>query len=144
MDTIKTNSTSRLHNAILRPRVLDLLQEANCYKLVLFRSPAGYGKTTMAAQWLADKNHVGWYSVDESDNDPFRFINYFLQALNKATDNSCPKAQKLAEKRQFSSLHSLFGEVFTELSDFFKRAISLSMTITSSMMMKFTRQCASS
>lgn len=118
----KLTRPGRLHNAILRPRVLDLLQEANCYKLVLFRSPAGYGKTTMAAQWLADKNHVGWYSVDESDNDPFRFINYFLQALNKATDNSCPKAQKLAEKRQFSSLHSLFGEVFTELSDFFQES----------------------
>lgn len=114
----KLTRPGRLHNAIARPRVLDLLQGANCYKLVLFRSPAGYGKTTMAAQWLADKHNVGWYSVDESDNDSFRFINYFLQALNKATHNCCPNAQKLAEKRQFSSLHSLFGEVFTELSNF--------------------------
>ncbi|EED28550.1 transcriptional regulator, LuxR family protein [Vibrio sp. 16] len=72
----------------------------------------------MAAQWLSDKVNVGWYSIDESDNDSFRFMNYLLQALNKATNNACPNAQKLAEKRQFSSLHSLFGEVFSEMSAF--------------------------
>ncbi|MEZ9229600.1 HTH-type transcriptional regulator MalT [Vibrio amylolyticus] len=114
----KLTRPGRLHNAIVRPRVLDLLQQAPYYKLVLFRSPAGYGKTTMASQWLSDKPHVGWYSIDESDNDPFRFINYLLQAINKGTNNACPNAQTLAEKRQFSSLHSLFSEVFAELSNF--------------------------
>ncbi|MCO4790089.1 HTH-type transcriptional regulator MalT, partial [Vibrio cholerae] len=114
----KLTRPGRLHNAIVRPRVLDLLQHATCYKLVLFRSPAGYGKTTMAAQWLADKPNLGWYSIDDSDNDPFRFMNYLLQAINKATHNACPNAQKLAEKRQFSSLHSLFSEVFAEMADY--------------------------
>lgn len=114
----KLTRPGRLHNAIVRPRVLDLLQQAPCYKLVLFRSPAGYGKTTMASQWLSDKMNVGWYSIDESDNDSFRFINYLLQALNKATNGACPNSQKLAEKRQFSSLHSLFGEVFAEMAEF--------------------------
>ncbi|MCL9777418.1 HTH-type transcriptional regulator MalT [Vibrio methylphosphonaticus] len=112
----KLTRPGRLHNAIVRPRVLDLLSQAPFYKLVLFRSPAGYGKTTMAAQWLSDKPHVGWYSIDESDNDSFRFVNYLLQAINKATGNSCPNSQKLAERRQFSSLHSLLGEVFSELT----------------------------
>ncbi|WP_029236167.1 HTH-type transcriptional regulator MalT [Vibrio coralliilyticus] len=114
----KLTRPGRLHNAIVRPRVLDLLQQAPCYKLILFRSPAGYGKTTMASQWLADKANAGWYSIDESDNDSFRFINYLLQALNKATHNACPNSQKLAEKRQFSSLHSLFSEVFAEFANF--------------------------
>lgn len=114
----KLTRPGRLHNAIVRPRVLDLLQQAPYYKLVLFRSPAGYGKTTMAAQWLSDKPNVGWYSIDDSDNDGFRFVNYLLQALNKATNFSCSNAQKLAEKRQISSLRSLFSEVFAEMADF--------------------------
>lgn len=114
----KLTRSSRLHNAIQRPRVLDLLQQAPFYKLVLFCSPAGYGKTTMAAQWLADKPSVGWYSLDENDNDLFHFINYFIQAINKATNDSCPNSQTLVEKRQFSSLQSLFGEVFAELSNY--------------------------
>ncbi|MEZ8104781.1 HTH-type transcriptional regulator MalT [Vibrionales bacterium C3R12] len=114
----KLTRPGRLHNAIVRPRVLDLLQQAPFYKLVLFRSPAGYGKTTMAAQWLSDKPNVGWYSIDDSDNDTFRFINYLLQSINKATQQSCPNSQVLAERRQFSSLHSLFSEVFAEMSTF--------------------------
>jgi LuxR family maltose regulon positive regulatory protein len=114
----KLTRPGRLHNAIVRPRVLDLLQQAPYYKLVLFRSPAGYGKTTMAAQWLSDKPNVGWYSIDDSDNDGFRFVNYLLQALNKATNYNCSNAQKLAEKRQCSSLRSLFSEVFAEMADF--------------------------
>ncbi|WP_261835873.1 HTH-type transcriptional regulator MalT [Vibrio ishigakensis] len=112
----KLTRPGRLHNAIVRPRVLELLQQAPFYKLVLFRSPAGYGKTTMAAQWLADKTHVGWYSLDESDNDSYRFISYFVRAINKATDNICVNSLALIEKRQFSSLHSLFGEIFAELT----------------------------
>ena len=114
----KLTRPGRLHNAILRPKVLHLLEQAPFYKLVLFRSPAGYGKTTMAAQWLADKPSVGWYSLDESDNDLFHFINYFIRAINKATDDSCPNSQTLAERRQFSSLQPLFGEVFAELSNY--------------------------
>ena len=111
----KLTRPGRLHNAIIRPRVLDLLQNAPCYKLILFRSPAGYGKTTMASQWLVDKSNVGWYNIDESDNDTFRFMNYLLRALNKAAHNSCTASQKLVEKRQFSSLHSLFSQICAEL-----------------------------
>ncbi|CAM3071692.1 HTH-type transcriptional regulator MalT [Vibrio rarus] len=113
----KLTRPGRLHNAIVRPRVLELLQQAPCYKLVLLRSPAGYGKTTMAAQWLAEKPNVGWYNLDESDNDSYRFINYFIQVLNNATGNSCLQSQALIEKRQYSSLHSLFGEIFAELTN---------------------------
>ncbi|GLO63158.1 HTH-type transcriptional regulator MalT [Vibrio sp. MACH09] len=118
----KLTRPGRLHNAIVRPRVLDLLQQAPCYKLILFRSPAGYGKTTMAAQWLSDKNSVGWYSLDDSDNDTFRFVNYFIQAINRATGDQCPNSQTLAERRQFSSLQTLFAEVFSELSEFFNES----------------------
>ncbi len=114
----KLTRPGRLYNAIVRPRVLDLLQQGSHYKLILLRSPAGYGKTTMAAQWLSDKINVGWYNIDESDNDPFRFINYLLQSLNKATDNSCCNALHQAEKHQYSSLHSLFSLVFTEMAEF--------------------------
>ncbi|WP_413282804.1 HTH-type transcriptional regulator MalT [Vibrio sp. MA40-2] len=115
----KLTRPSRLHNAILRPRVLDLLQQAPFYKLVLFRSPAGYGKTTMATQWLADKSAVGWFSIDDSDNDSYRFADYFIHAINKATNGKCLISETLAKRRQFSSLITLFEEIFVELSDFF-------------------------
>lgn len=110
----KLNRPARLHNAILRSRLLESLTHAPYYKLVLFRSPAGYGKTTMAAQWLNNHPNLGWFNIDDSDNDIFRFANYFLQAFNKATDQSCPTTQAIAERRQFANLISLFSELFAE------------------------------
>lgn len=114
----KLTRPARLHNAIMRPRLLDALNQAPYYRLVLFRSPAGYGKTTMAAQWLNEHPHTGWFNIDENDNDSFRFANYFLQALNKASQLACPKTQAMAERRQFACLSTLFGELFAELVDY--------------------------
>lgn len=113
----KLTRPSRLHHAISRQRVLDTLRHAQRCKVVLFRSPAGYGKTTMAAQWLAESPAVGWYSIDDGDNDSFRFINYFIQAINIATSNGCPNSQTLAERSQYSSVSSLFAELFHEIQD---------------------------
>ncbi|QMV14698.1 HTH-type transcriptional regulator MalT [Vibrio spartinae] len=113
----KLTRPSRLHHAISRQRVLDTLRHAHRCKVVLFRSPAGYGKTTMAAQWLADSPAVGWYSIDDGDNDAFRFINYFIQAINIATSNGCPNSQTLAERSQYASISSLFAELFHEIQD---------------------------
>lgn len=114
----KLTRPARLHNAILRPRLLEALDQAPFYRLVLFRSPAGYGKTTMAAQWLNEHPRTGWFSIDENDNDTFRFANYLLQSINKATNNACLKTQAMAERRQFACLSTLFSELFGELGDY--------------------------
>ncbi|KLV04141.1 transcriptional regulator MalT [Photobacterium aquae] len=114
----KLTRPARLHNAILRPRLLKTLEQAPFYHLVLFRSPAGFGKTTMAAQWLNEHPHTGWFNIDENDNDAFRFANYLMQAINKATNNSCQRTQAMAERRQFACLSTLFSELFGELSDY--------------------------
>ncbi len=48
------------HNHIIkRPRLTRLLDETNA-QIILLVAPAGYGKTTLAREWLADRPH-GWY-----------------------------------------------------------------------------------
>ncbi len=114
----KLTQPARLHNAILRPRLLEALDNAGFYKLVLFRSPAGYGKTTMASQWLHQHSHAGWYNIDDSDNDPFHFANYFIRAFNRATGNAAEKIQAVAERRQFLNLSALFSQLFGSLENY--------------------------
>lgn len=104
-----------MNNAILRPRILHELENANAYKLVLFRSPAGYGKTTVVAQWLIKHKNTAWFSIDKNDNDEFHFVNYLMSAINKATDNACPKTASIAQRRQYANLASLFSHLFEEL-----------------------------
>ncbi|MDC0610526.1 HTH-type transcriptional regulator MalT [Vibrio sp.] len=113
----KLTRPSRLYNAISRPKVLSVLTSNTNYKLALFHSPAGYGKTTMVSQWLETVSSVGWYNIDSEDNDFFHFINYLIQAINIATDNGCPNSVTLAERNQYSSISSLFSELFNEIND---------------------------
>ncbi len=53
-------------------------------RLVLISAPAGFGKTTLALQWLEErKKRTAWYALEEGDNDPHIFWTYFISALQK-------------------------------------------------------------
>src|SRR5215212_4725721 len=69
-------------NVVLRSRLTERLNEALHRKLTLIAAPAGFGKTTLISAWIAACDHkVAWLSLDEGDNDPTRFLIYFIAAL---------------------------------------------------------------
>ncbi|VFT72582.1 transcriptional regulator MalT [Klebsiella aerogenes] len=84
---------------------------------VLITSPAGYGKTTLISQWAAGKNDLGWFSLDEGDNQQERFASYLIAAIQQATGNHCAASEAMVQKRQYASLSSLFAQLFIELAD---------------------------
>ena len=53
-------------------------------KLTLLSAPAGWGKTTLLAQWAlgaSEDQQFGWLSLDRSDNDPVWFWMYVVAVL---------------------------------------------------------------
>ena len=77
-----------------RPCLIERLYEGLHCKLTLISAPAGYGKTTLVSEWvdhlrLEDVQEsqsiywIAWLSLDEGDNDPVRFLTYFINALNR-------------------------------------------------------------
>ena len=65
-----------------RSRLLARLQKGLAHKLILISAPAGYGKTTLACEWLASCGQLSaWVSLDNGDNDPARFWVYVLAGL---------------------------------------------------------------
>jgi ATP/maltotriose-dependent transcriptional regulator MalT len=89
---------------ILRPRLNERLNEGLHRKLTLISAPAGFGKTTLVNAWVAARTEdrglrtetvtsslspqssalstrVAWLSLDNADNDPTRFLTYFVVAL---------------------------------------------------------------
>ncbi|MGH2618439.1 MAG: AAA family ATPase, partial [Thermomicrobiales bacterium] len=65
-----------------RARLLATLERGvRDHKLMLLAAPAGYGKTTLLAQWAhASRVRVAWLSLGEEDNDPDRFFRSLLTA----------------------------------------------------------------
>jgi len=67
---------------VLRPRLTEQLNEGLERKLTLISAPAGFGKTTLVSEWIAGcERPVVWFSLDEGDNDPSRFLTYLIAAL---------------------------------------------------------------
>lgn len=67
---------------VARPRLLQRLEQGRACKLTLLSAPAGFGKTTLLAQWLAtQRTPVAWLSLEPADNEPVRFFSYVITAL---------------------------------------------------------------
>ena len=89
-------------------------------RFTLISAPAGYGKTTLVAEWLSQKVEgermrdeiipppafnlhpfqVTWFSLDEADNDPRRFLAYLLAALQKVQVGIGQTAEALLQSPQ--------------------------------------------
>jgi LuxR family maltose regulon positive regulatory protein len=80
--TTKVHAPTPRRQLVLRPLLVDRLT-AGAEKLTLLAAPAGWGKTTMLAEWLAHdrEQRFAWLSVDRDDNDPARFWSYVVEAL---------------------------------------------------------------
>jgi LuxR family transcriptional regulator, maltose regulon positive regulatory protein len=73
-------------NLVLRLRLIQNLNDAwqHDKKLILVSAPAGYGKTTLITDWLRTAQaKSAWLSLDKADNDPARFLTYFIAALQQ-------------------------------------------------------------
>jgi LuxR family maltose regulon positive regulatory protein len=71
--------------SVERKRLHDVLRQGLSLPLTLVVAPAGWGKSTLVADWLArDAVTAGWVSLDGGDNDPKRFWRYLLLAADQA------------------------------------------------------------
>ena len=67
---------------VRRPQLAERLTQGVMGPLTLVSAPAGFGKTTLLAQWLAESGMpVAWLSVEPGDNEPVRFLSYLIAAL---------------------------------------------------------------
>jgi len=69
-------------DAVPRPRLHERLDEGARRDLTLVSAPAGFGKTTLLADWSRHSElPVAWVSLDERDDDPVRFLLYVVAAI---------------------------------------------------------------
>jgi len=68
---------------VCRSLLIDQLAGEDSRSIVSVVAPAGYGKTTLLAQWAErDGRSFAWVSVDDKDNDPKVLLRYVAEALD--------------------------------------------------------------
>jgi LuxR family maltose regulon positive regulatory protein len=82
----KLRPPGRRPGLVARPDLLARLDAGSARRLTLVTAPAGWGKTTLVGDWLAERAGDGaaWVALDDGDNDPARFWRYVAEALRRA------------------------------------------------------------
>ena len=109
--------------AVVRHRLIDRLNAglSDGCSLILVSASAGFGKTTLLGEWindvrrLAPKLGVAWLSLDEGDSDPFRFLMYFVAALQCIETGIGTDAMTALQTPRPPSADSILIELINEI-----------------------------
>lgn len=104
---------------VTRQRLIDQLDAAAHQKLALICAPAGFGKTTLVAEWLAasssDEWGSAWVSLDQADNDLAQFWSYITAALRKVDPSIGSGLVSLLSSPQTPPIESILTMLINEV-----------------------------
>ena len=88
--------------------------------MTLVSAPAGFGKTTLLADWLAGSAAGGrpgaWLSLDEADNQPTMFWTYLVAAAQSVAPGIGARAVSMLQAPQPPAIESALTTLLNELS----------------------------
>jgi LuxR family transcriptional regulator, maltose regulon positive regulatory protein len=103
---------------VARPRLLARLSEGMRRELVLVSTPAGFGKTTLLAEWVrAGQRPAAWRSLDEADNDPARFWRHVAAGLDSVHPGIAERVRALLGPPPLASFEAPVKALVNELAE---------------------------
>ncbi len=104
------------HSRVVRTHLLTRLDEIEKRALTLISVPAGFGKTILLAEWIAHTPlPVAWLSLDNGDNDPYRFLAYLLAALESLHEGVGREARQIMQSPQLVLPHVILASLINDL-----------------------------
>ncbi len=104
---------------VARLRLLERLRRRAEVRLTLVSAPAGFGKTTLLAEWVEqspdDDRTVAWLSLDPTDSEPASFWTYVVTALRTVMPGKFSSALELLTSSPFPTEH-LITTLLNELA----------------------------
>jgi LuxR family maltose regulon positive regulatory protein len=103
--------------AIRRPRLVQRIEEGLAGRVTLISAPAGFGKTTLAAEWR-DRTRVpvAWLSLEEDDREPLRFLAYVVAALQTVEPSLGERSARMLRSPQPPPAAAVAAELVNELA----------------------------
>ncbi len=88
-------------------------------KLTLISAPAGFGKTTLASEWMTEAQlgpDIAWISLDDGDNDSTRFLNYLIAALQQINSQIGSNVLPILHSSQPFILSEVVSQIINQIS----------------------------
>ena len=105
---------------VLRSRLTEALRHGAAHRLTIVVAPAGFGKTTLLAGWLADpvggENAASWVSLDPSENEPALFWAYFISALRRTHPAVGAQAMTLLQSSKPPAMETVLTTLINEIN----------------------------
>ncbi len=115
----KLHVPRRRRSLVARPRLSERLTRGAESALTLVSAPAGFGKTTLLAEWVAaapaDGPATAWLSLDQRDNDPTLFWTYLVAALKMAAPGVGASALSLLESVAQPPIEAVLATLLNDL-----------------------------
>ncbi|MGE5335398.1 MAG: LuxR C-terminal-related transcriptional regulator [Nitrososphaerota archaeon] len=105
---------------ITRPAVMERCLEGVEHPCAIIAAPAGFGKTTlllMAGEQVRQQGwRVAWVTLEESEQDPTRFWQYTLAALDSIQPGICATARHMLEMPRPAPIEQMLTILINELA----------------------------
>lgn len=104
-------------NLVVRQALSEHLDAGAWRPFTLVSAPAGFGKTTLISDWIARGDRpAAWISLDAKDNDPYRFLSYFVAALQQISDKIDGRVLDELHERVSVSLEEVLTDLVNQVA----------------------------
>jgi serine/threonine-protein kinase PknK len=106
---------------VARSRLIDTLRAGGRRRLVVIHGPAGFGKTTLAAQWrevlVAEGVTVAWLTIDGDDNNVVWFLAHLIQAVRGVAPSLAKDLRQALEERGADAARYVLATLINEIHE---------------------------
>jgi LuxR family maltose regulon positive regulatory protein len=107
-----------------RPVLLDQLKDGLRGRLTLVSAPAGFGKTSLVAAWRKEcETPLAWVSLDEEDNEPLRFLDYVIGALQMVDNDLGDESAELLRRSNAPPVKVVLTSLLNEINAYDKEFV---------------------
>jgi serine/threonine-protein kinase PknK len=107
------------HSLVSRARLIDKVRAGGRRRLIVVHGPAGFGKTTLAAQWrevLVEENvTVAWLTIDSDDNNVVWFLAHLIEAVRSVRPGLAEGLRETLEEYGEQAARSVMASLIDQI-----------------------------
>jgi len=114
----KTSIPPARQNRVERPRLIEKINAGMKRTFTLILAPAGFGKTTLIAEWARTADMpVAWLSLERSERISERFLSYFIHALQQISPQTGQTTQAMLTSGQVMAEDAILFSLLNDLNE---------------------------